>query len=466
MRTSLLNRRIPTLLALLLLIGGIGTASYLANTQLHIISRASPEEKPQNMRITNVTDSAFTLTYTTSIPTLGTISYGTQEPSQVVFDDRDKKAGITKDYTTHSITVEGLKPETKYVFSITSGTSTFLDGDKPFTISTGPTLSDAPQGKTVTGTILTPDETQAVNILVYVTTANGEVRSTFTKADGAYTLSLRGLRSENLDSFLNLPEGTKMSLIAQSNTSTSQASFLLISPSLPDITLSQNYDFTFGRTLILPEVSSESATLSFPLFSTSPVENAAVAIDTPTNNEEFSDQQPRFSGTAGAYEEVEITIKSEERKVIVQADANGNWIYRPDTPLTPGEHSITIKTRDSRGILREITRSFVVFAEGSQFTEPSVSPPVSTITQSPTPTSQASPTPSTEPSPTREVTEEPTPSPTDVLIIPTAEPSPTLTPRPSIEPTGTGDLSAISLFSFAIMTLGVILLVFTKGIRV
>lgn len=470
MRRSLFDKRIPTLLALLLLVGGIGVASYVANTSLQLTTQASPDEKPQNIRITNISDTTFTLTYTTTKSVLGTISYGTSKPTQTALDNRDEKTGTPKQYTTHSITVTGLKPETNYVFSILSGGSIFQDADKPFITKTGPKINKKQdQESTITGTILGSDGDQPGNVLIYVTSKNAQVISVLSDTDGKYILKLSNLRSKNFDTYVSLDADTTMDLIALINTATSRASFLLQDPSVPTITLSQNYDFTLGRTIVLPEAASDAGSLTFPVMKVNPVESAIVSIETPKSDEQFSDQQPKFTGTGAPSESVEITIKSEEKKVTIQTDMNGNWIYRPDAPLEPGEHTITVKTKDGRGILREITRTFIVLAEGSQFTEPSVSPIVSIPpTSSPTPIksgpSPTQTTPTKTPIPTS--TPEVTPLPTEIISIPTTAPSPTLTPRPSIQPTGSSSLNSVGIIAFMSMMFGVILLIFTRGMRV
>lgn len=467
MRRSLFDRRIPTLLAMLLLLGGIGVASYVANTSQQFTTQASPDEKPENIRLTNVSDASFTLTYTTTKSVLGNISFGTKDPTQTALDDRDQKTGTPKQYTTHSITATGLTPETNYVFTILSGGSVFLNEGKPFTVITGKKITGKGEQKmTITGTILGIDGNHPGNVLIYVTSKNAQVRSVLSDANGKYILNLTNLRTKNLDSYTSLNTDIAMDLVALTNTTTSRATFLLQDPAVPAITLSQNYDFTLGRTIQLPETASGSGSFTFPIMDANPVESTTVTIETPKSDEEFSDQQPEFSGTGAPSESVEITIKSEEKKVTIQTDANGNWIYRPDTPLEPGVHSITVKTRDGKGILREITRTFTVLAEGSQFTEPSVSPIVSTV-----PTNTPSPTlipPSETPAPTDEpvISSEVTPIPTEIITIPTTAPSPTVTPRPSIQPTGSSSLNTVGLIAFMMMMVGAILLIFTRGMSV
>jgi len=105
-----------------------------------------------------------------------------------------------------------------------------------------------------------------------------------------------------------------------------------------------------------------------------------------------------FSGTALPNGTVKITIHSDEGiEVTVTADGLGNWTYRPERELSPGEHTITISTKDSAGTTRFITRAFSIFEEGSQVTEaatPSATPTFSpTVTPVPTIVPTNTPTP-------------------------------------------------------------------------
>ena len=123
-------------------------------------------------------------------------------------------------------------------------------------------------------------------------------------------------------------------------------------------------------------------------------------ILTPEENQSFTDQKPQFSGTSLPNEKVEIIIHSDEQITTqVTADGNGNWTYRPSNNLSPGVHTITIKTRDSAGILTTIMQSFTVFAAGSQISElatpsatPTVFPTVVILSPTVTPTSLPTPT--------------------------------------------------------------------------
>jgi len=84
--------------------------------------------------------------------------------------------------------------------------------------------------------------------------------------------------------------------------------------------------------------------------------------------------------------------------------------------LAPGNHILTILTKGVDGAMQTITQSFTVYAAGSQFTEPSVSPIIS-VAPTATPT-----IPVTPPAPA-------SPTPTIVIVSPTATPTATITPN-------------------------------------
>ena len=139
-----------------------------------------------------------------------------------------------------------------------------------------------------------------------------------------------------------------------------------------------------------------SAQSGFP-FTKKESENLKPQILTPKKEQVFNDQKPQFQGTSLPNETVEIIIHSDENiQTQVIADGNGNWTYSPPANLSPGVHTITIKTRDSSGILTTIMQSFTVFAADSQVSEsatPSATPTqmiMPTLTPTPTPTSIAS----------------------------------------------------------------------------
>ncbi len=440
MRKTFLDRRIPSFLVLLLLAISIGMVSWYGQNNTAINSRAAAGEAPKNIQISNITNTSFTVSYTTDDEIISILAYGQNENlGQVRLDDRDQQLGKATSHRAHYVTLSSLSKGTKYFFTIQSGSSTFLNNGQPYEVTTRnePFKDQAQQRYVVSGSAHLPDGNIPLGGIVYlstVTASSSTQLSVLLQPDGSYSFKdLRALSSVGDESVLKL--------IITNGSLESHASVLTrYANPVPLITLSKDYDFSLASDLgTLTPIASTSG---FPLKSTEIASGPAIL--TPTNAEKFKDSQPLFQGTAVPGETVDITIESDAlTQTSIQADNFGNWQFRPTTPLAPGEHVITIVTKGVDGVLRTIKRSFTVYAEGSQFTEPSASPvqtqtptPTILITVEPTVTPTSIPTPTAMPT----LTIEPTTMPT---AIPTPTLSQTITPiviAPTVAPTGSSDI--------------------------
>lgn len=451
MSNSIWRKRIPNLLVFLLLIASVGITSVFMNNTTISLTRASFSNIPQDVQITNVTDTSFTVSYQTSDKVVGVLSYGTDtNVEQTAQDDKDIASKTISDYTNHHISVKNLKPQTKYYFSITSGADKFLNNNLPYETVTAPAIDDLNSLSLLSGSVLLPDGNKAREGIVYLKNDSSQTLSTIINTDGNYSFDLSLLRSNDLNSFIDLSSNPILSIHVVSN---SQQSDVKFSPSeknsVPPLTLSQNYDFTTGNN----PISELADTTGFPQAFEN-VSNNNPQILTPKKNEELIDQQPLFKGTASPGTNIEITINSETPiQEKATADANGVWTFRPSKPLSPGEHTITVSAKDQSGIIRKITQSFTVYASGTQVNQSAT--PSATIT---------SVVPSNTPTPFPTLTPAPTLSPTPAISSPT--PSIIMT-KGSIVPTVTsppGDSSAISIgvLGAAITISGILLFILTK----
>src|SRR3989344_1491448 len=115
MKKGLWSKRMPTIFAFLLLFISIWVTSYLIQTGVIIVGRATPDKTPQNVTIANITDSSFTVAFTTNEKTSGGLSVEeVGKNPYVVFDDRNKKTGLPaqageqNEFYSHYITVSEL----------------------------------------------------------------------------------------------------------------------------------------------------------------------------------------------------------------------------------------------------------------------------------------------------------------------------------------------------------------------
>ncbi len=482
MNNTVANRKIPTVLAVFVIGIGIAFLSYLVNTGAIFIGRASPGYKPENIRISNITDTSFTISYITVDPVLGSVAFGTNNTlGNVALDDRDQQSGIPAQHQLHYITVSNLKPNTRYFYTLTSATANFQNENKPFEVTIAPEITTSPSTQTpLVGKILKTDGTSPKEAVVYLKTDKATVASTLVKADGTYILPLNFLRNEQLSSLVTLTPETALQLLIKSPSEESNAVILAKQDSVPPITLSQNYDFSVQTS---PIATAAAALIGFPSFSASPISTGEAKIISPKKEEEFTDQKPLFKGTATPGASVKITINSETIEAQVQADSKGNWVYRPTQGISPGKHTITITTQDKSGIIKTISQVFTVHAAGTQLaagnvpTSPTPTPSIRlspTTTSTPTPLPSSTPTPTTTPTPT--ITPTAIPTITIVASTPTPtiylSPTPTPTPLPTkIPPQTKGEVPApgntsflgIAIPGFIVTTVGIVLFMATRG---
>lgn len=453
MRKGLWNKRIPTIFAFVLLFFSIWVTSFFVKEGVIFVGRAGPDKVPLNIKIANISDASFTVSFTTAVKTQAALSIEDTDGNFLVHDDRNKKREEQKDFFSHFITVPDLEPNKIYKFSILSEGETYLNQGKKYEVRTGAKISIKPYDQNpIFGKVMLPGGEAGNDSIVEINIQDGQEISAITKDDGSFIIPTNSLRNINLSNYLKLNKGDKLTIniFRQNMKTTIEARF--DEGLLPAITLQKDYDFT---NIEEGETSTFSSQLKAP---TPAVRFGEVKITSPKNSESFIDNQPLFRGTSLPNQTVKITIESNPIKADVKADGNGVWTFRPAAPLSAGEHTITIQSIDKYGILKTVTQSFIVFASGSQVTESAT--PSATPILSPSPTQTPGPTLPITPSPTE--TPVSTPSPTMVItatptIVPTIGPTVTISPTnlPIATPPPPGSTSTI------VMTFISVLLIFS-----
>ena len=446
--------RVPQYLGAFVLFFSFVAIFWLSQNAILLGTKAAAGKEPKNVQISNVTDTSFTVSYLTDDRVLGTVSFGSSATlGSIALDDQDQIAGKPFPHRIHHITITKLNPSTRYYFSINSDDQTYTDNEAPYEVMTAITTSDSPSGQPpLSGQLVLDSGSPPTEALIYISSDTTQLLSAIVKPDGSYLLPLNAWRKKDLSGNITLSPTDKLTLLAAVPEAQSQATILANQTgTVPLITLSKNYDFSLSN---LPLTASQSGQLTTPQENL-PLEPDTSTVSSPTiitpkTEEKFQDAQPLFKGKALPSESVTITIESEQViSTTVTADEYGNWSFRPATPLTSGAHTITIKSPDISGIIQSISQSFTVHAQGTQFTEPSVSPiadPTPTASASPTPITQVTPNPTATPSPTVTPTVPITPTPP---VIVTA--GPTVTPAP-MQPAGNS--SAVLAIIIASLSVG------------
>jgi hypothetical protein len=464
MNNRIFSKKIIGIFGIILVLLGIPLTTFILKNETSFKSKASNSEKPQNIKITNISNKSLTITYQTNTSTTGSVSYGIDKKlGESELDDVDKEKESFSSKKIHSITLKNLKADTKYFLTIISGSNTFLNDDAPFETITGPEIASpsAKEENVVKGKIILPDGNAPSEAIVYLSAEDSQFLSAITEKDGTFSFSLENLRTRDLSSYFDINDETVFNIIANDGSLQSTVSASLSKTKIiPTITLSNSYDFSEKDT----SATTKSAKLlvsfpsTIPLPTSSSKEEIKLEILNLKEDRSITEQKPQFRGTSLPNEKIEIIIHStEEITTQITADRNGNWTYKPTTDLSPGIHTVTIKTRDSSGILRTIVQSFTVYAADSQITPtPSIIP-------------QQQITPDTS-----------IPAlPTGVTFIsditPSVTPASTPTPSPTIEPIGskgglppTGDsrILFIAIAAIATTTAGIVLFLLSQKVSV
>lgn len=407
--------KIPTIIGMIILFAGVFAGVFLLkNNQIFKIG-ASVNVTPKDVRISSISDTSATVSWVTSDPTAAFILYGTsQDPGTPIYESEDSQK-----YSTHSITITGLTPETNYFFKINSNGSNIDNNGVPWQFTTGKTLSVSQISIPISGSVITAGGVASKRAIVYIT-INGYTLSTITSDSGTFVLQLGSVRTPDLSAYAQV-DPAKTLLDISATTETGESATAKIFPQsadpIPALVVGQDQDFrslgpsTSGGNpsvnLNLPEgATSES---KFNVNGSTSTLSKTVTLESVTEGETINSEKPQFFGDGPIGEKITITVHSETPVTgTTTVSKSGSWSWSPPSGLAPGTHTITISWIDTSGITRTLTRNFVVQAsELPAF----VATPSATPVQTPVPTKTPTPTKTPSPLPTATSKISPTPKP-------------------------------------------------------
>ena len=368
----------PTALGLLILLVAIFLGVFFAKTRTINTNQAKVTATPSQVRITNVNDNSFNVSWLTDQQTEGVIKYGTKETNltQSALDERNQLSGEKGQFEVHYVTIKNLAAATKYYFKIESGGKQFDNNGQPFEVTTGPVLSNAPGADPIYGTVLSQSGTPVEGAVVYVNLGGAAPLSAISKTGGTWALSLATARTTDLGSFVKYDtQATVVNLLVQAGTAGTASAITTTtndSP-VPDISLGESKDF---RAAAMPSSStttgagettaSKSGFLLNPLVAQVATESGEVTLNNPSfDGEVINATQPAFMGSGPAGKVLAIEIKSSQTYTgSATVDKNGEWQFTAPKGLTAGEHTVTINYIDTDGKEAKISRNFTIAAAG------------------------------------------------------------------------------------------------------
>lgn len=214
---TLLRLRIPTILGLFLLLGGLISGVYLTMQNQTFSSRASSETSPKSIMKTNIEDQSITISWQTDISVPGFVILGS--PERNFLDDRDENVPITR--KIHHVTVSDLTPETTYQIKIVSGK--FVSTEELTTAK-----SDNSNGtKPIIGSVLEDNNPLAKGV-VYLSVDSAVTQSAVIKSLGNFVIPLASIRKVDLSGVMTPALGSRAKIVAVSEDGQKgSASFIL-----------------------------------------------------------------------------------------------------------------------------------------------------------------------------------------------------------------------------------------------
>ena len=213
--------KIPTLLALLLLLVGLASAIFIFKQIQVFTIGANPTVAPQNIQVTNIKDTTFTVTWTTDSPTIGFVHYSNTNSAPT-------DLGII-----HSVQISNLKPATTYTFTLNSAGLTFDNSGSPWEVQTKSGVASS--NLIASGKILQANAMPAANALVFAKTSDGQVNSSITSLAGNWVIPIPNITDSPIIEISVLSDANQKATAKIASTSANPT---------PVITLGQTYDFT------------------------------------------------------------------------------------------------------------------------------------------------------------------------------------------------------------------------------
>ncbi len=375
---NLLTKKIPTLLGLLFIGAGIFGYFYFFQNKS---SNISQDIVPQKVKITNIADNKFSVSWTSNAPTEAHLEYGLvgTKLEEIATDDRDTALPGGK-YSTHHITVEELQPNSQYAFRIITGENStkFDNNGSPYTAITGPVIGATPTSVNFYGTAVVADKQPAAGTIAYLTLPGGSTHSTLVGDTGNYTFTLSLMRSSDNKSYAQYdPSATIVNVLLESGKLKSSVNVSLAnSEPVPPITLGKDEEFlTTATTPTVAELAPVETSTPTPtaealsIFNIEPITgdvNAVTTVEVTLTNpkeegETLKTLRPEFRGTGTAGTTLSIALSGQKAiSDTVTVSKDKTWAWSPVIDLKVGKQKISISYIGSSGATQKIERTFTV----------------------------------------------------------------------------------------------------------
>lgn len=383
--------KIPTVVAVLI-------ACFVGLLFLRLFSQTPPASKAEKkvlkrVEITNLSPNQVAVYWQTDKKSTGWVLYGTKKNklSKIANDERDISTKKNP-FVHHYVQLKNLNENQVYFFKLVSDNKLIANtDDKPFSFNTPKSLTPFKGRRPAYGKVIKPNGSPLEDAVVLMHMNGAFSFSTLTKSTGEWLIPINSVFEKESYQTRN-PAGEEQTTIEvvseDGQVSTVVADLAKVSPVPQTIVIGTNLN-------LVTEDNVLSATSSLGN------EGAAKEIDIiyPQENKMIPGYSPLIKGVAVPNEEVMIEVHSETSfSSKVKTDGKGEWKLNLPSNLSPGEHTITIRTKDKNGNSVIIERKFTIAKNGEQVL--GTATPEATITKAPS-----------TPTPTRLPVYSPTPKP-------------------------------------------------------
>lgn len=237
--------KIPTLLGIAVLIavlvsGGLYYFYFKPRSQISI------DVQVTNLQVVNITNTSASIVWQTSVPVIGQVLYGSFEPlSQTANDNRDREQQTAREI--HFVTINGLSPNSKYVFKVKNDSDIEEKASEFTTAKTQEKSGDELSFsfiKPLKGTILNSNLNPVDESLIFLTIPGAQPLATFSSTAGNFILSLKTVLNRELDQVIDIPSNTPAEITAMRGGLKSNVKIMISenNMNLPPIPLGANLD--------------------------------------------------------------------------------------------------------------------------------------------------------------------------------------------------------------------------------
>lgn len=206
------------------------------NTRL---TQASPDQKPQEVILSNIQADSISISWNTLSPSPGFVTFGMQSGNETtVLDAKDTKETLER--TKHYVNIKNLTPNTTYQFRIVSGNkpSEVMDFTTANSTQTQNTLQP------VIGSVINQQNQAVTEGIAFLTIPGAALQSSPISNLGSFTIPLSKVYNKDLSNALALETNTQVLLKIITPQGEASVSFPLANAAnpLPTIQLGQNIE--------------------------------------------------------------------------------------------------------------------------------------------------------------------------------------------------------------------------------